>query len=270
MSVETFATQLLAARERVDTIARPSAASTTFNLEAAYAQASLLTELLGTRGWRPVGRKLGFTNRATWDEFDLSTPIWANIYDQTITHTSTGSYEFSLANCVAPRIEPEIVLGLNTKIAEVSTETQSLSTAIDWIAPGFEIVDCHYLDWEFNAADIVADFGAHAHLIIGEKHLLDADSRIKLDENLSAAEVVLKCDHAIVDRGVGANALDGPLAALANLHSTLAQQKSAGPLRANEIITTGTLTSIPFVAPGQEWSAAFTGAGLANLTLKLI
>jgi len=36
------------------------------------------------RGERPIGRKIGFTNRLIWDEYRVSSPMWGHVYDHTV------------------------------------------------------------------------------------------------------------------------------------------------------------------------------------------
>jgi 2-oxo-3-hexenedioate decarboxylase len=59
--------------------------------------------------------------------------------------------------------------------------------------------------------------------------------------------------------------LGGPLTALAFLVDLLKKQPAAPPLRAGEIISTGTLTDAHPVAPGETWRTEVTGFG--GLTL---
>ena len=44
-----------------------------------------------------------------------------------------------------------------------------LFAAIDWVAPGFEVVQSHLPDWKFLPADTVADGGLHARLLVGAR-----------------------------------------------------------------------------------------------------
>jgi 2-keto-4-pentenoate hydratase len=43
------------------------------------------------RGYRSSGRKIGFTNRAMWEQFKVSQPVWAHMYPQTV-HFAKGGY----------------------------------------------------------------------------------------------------------------------------------------------------------------------------------
>ena len=109
-------------------------------------------------GARPVGLKLGFTNEAVWEALGLTSPFWSPIYDDTVTEGP----EVSLDRFVAPRIEPEIVLGFRSALAR-DVAADDVCAAIDWAAPGFEIVQCHYPDWAMASADAIADGGLHGH-----------------------------------------------------------------------------------------------------------
>ena len=33
---------------------------------------------------KPVGRKIGFTNRAIWPKYGVYQPIWGTVYDRTL------------------------------------------------------------------------------------------------------------------------------------------------------------------------------------------
>ena len=100
----------------------------------------------------------GFTNQSIWPELGLSEPIWAPIYDSTVQFQDGETAQHSLVGAVGPRIEVEVVV----KLAALAP------VAIEWAALGYEIVQCHFPDWEFNCADAVADFGLHRGLLVGE------------------------------------------------------------------------------------------------------
>lgn len=264
-----FVKLLLDARTHAHVTPRPSQVVDEFDLAAAYRSAANTDAALCELGWEHAGRKLGFTNRATWAEFDLVTPIWSYVYDRTVIDASTTA-EVPVSDLVAPRIEPEIVLGINERINVAGSEPDELAEAIDWVAPGFEIIDCHFAGWKFNAADIVADFGAHARLAIGPKVMVRDGDRGSLATVLAAVSVELRCGEVIIASGIGSNALGSPLYGLSFLCDTLADQNWADPLAAGEVITTGTLTDFPHIKRGERWTAEFAGAGLGALTINLI
>ena len=49
----------------------------------------------------------------------------------------------------------------------VTDDARDVLRAVDWIAPGFEIVQSHFPGWKFKAPDCTAAFGLHAALVVG-------------------------------------------------------------------------------------------------------
>ena len=70
-----------------------------------------------------------------------------------------------------------------------------------------------------------------------------------------------------MERGVGANVLDGPLHALLHFLAALRDCPGAPDLKAGDIVTTGTWTDAWPVHPGERWRAQFD-APLAALEVQ--
>ena len=87
-------------------------------------------------------------------------------------------------------------------------------------------------------------------------------------EALVNFNVTLSCNGKVMDRGRGANVLDSPLSALRHLVDVLDMDPFNPPLRAGEIITTGTLTRAFPVAAGETWSTAIEGIALDGSTVE--
>ncbi len=115
----------------------------------------------------------------------------------------------------------------------------------------------------------MADFSFHWRLVVGAPHVVRNGEIPELFSQLRDCRVTLSQGEAVVDRGVGANALGHPLAALAHLAGVLAQQPQFEPLAAGEIITTGTLTAAMPIKPGESWVSKYEGLPLTGLTLTL-
>ena len=119
-----------------------------------------------TRGERPIGRKIGFTNRTTWPDY---APMWGYVYDRTVHDLAGLGGTFSLAGLAEPRIEPEI----GFRLAATPTpgmDERALLGCIDGVAHGFEIVRSNFPGWGFTAPDAVAAFGLHGALLLGPWH----------------------------------------------------------------------------------------------------
>ncbi len=86
---------------------------------------------------------------------------------------------------------------------------------VEWIAPGFEIVQSHYPDWKFKAPDCTAAFGLHGALVVGTPVAVTAANRATLAAALATFELTLRNRDAVIDRGSGGDVLDSPALALA-------------------------------------------------------
>lgn len=238
------------------------------SLDEAYARALEVRKLRIQRGEQPKGYKVGFTNRTIWPRYNVFAPIWGSVWDSTLT-ACDGEAQVSLACTSQPRLEPEVVFGMKSTPAANAT-LEELFHAIDWVAPGFEVVQSHLPDWKFEAADTVADGGLHAHLLVGRRkpvHAL-ASTAASLDDLLASARVVLEKNDQPVEEGQGSNVLDSPLRALLHFTQTLRACPDAPELQAGDVITTGTWTDAWPVSPGDRWTARFS-APLGHLSLHL-
>ena len=227
------------------------------DVAAAYQRALAVRQLRQTRGEQPRGYKIGFTNRGIWPLYNVFAPIWATVWDTTLSFCD-GRGELSLAQTCQPRLEPEVVFGLRAA-PPPDCGTQQLYESIEWMAPGFELVQSHLAGWKFTAPDTIADSGLHARLLVGRKQPVRDVARdgASLERKLAAAAVTLTRDGEAIDQGRGANVLDGPLNALAHFARELRACPGAPALQAGDVITTGTWTNAFAVAPGETWTARF-------------
>jgi 2-oxo-3-hexenedioate decarboxylase len=236
-----------------------------FDMEAAYAVTAEIRRRRAARGDKPVGRKIGFTNRNIWREYNVDHPIWGDVYDTTLHDVSNPRSRFTFAALPEPRIEPEIVFKLAAAPRPGMDETALLG-CVRWVAHGFEVVQSIFPGWRFQAADAVAGFGLHGALLVGRPMMI-AGKADNLRQALEAFSVTLYCDDNEIDRGHGSNVLGGPLTALRHLVDLLAIDKFNPPLAAGEIVTTGTLTRAFPIAAGQCWSTKLNGIKLDGVSV---
>ena len=228
------------------------------DVATAYQSQLALRQLRQARGEIPCGFKIGFTNRGIWPRYQVFAPIWGSVWDTTLTHCESSA-ALSLSGSCQPRIEPEAVFGLRATPAP-NASLQDLWEAIDWVAPGFEIVQSHRPDWKFTIPDTVADGGLHFRLVVGRRVPVRgvSDSARTLDTLLAGATVSLQRNGERVDQGAGANVLDSPLRALHHFLQELRACPGAPDLQPGDVVTTGTWTDAWPVSQGQTWSASFS------------
>ena len=231
------------------------------SLQDAYDVAGLVKESLGLPP--EIGKKIGFTNRNIWDVYNVNEPIWGPITSKSVSFTETSFQKIDLSQFCEPRIEPEVVICLREKPRH---SDEDLNIFIDWIAPGFEIVDSIYPNWSFALPDTIASGGLHGCLIVGKKLFVNND----VERDLADLKVRLFKDASFEEEGTGANVLDGPVSAVRYLHKSLAGIKNQVLLSSGNIITTGTMTDAKPVFPGEKWTGKFEGIIESDLSVEFL
>jgi 2-oxo-3-hexenedioate decarboxylase len=265
--LERRAGELLAARDAVRSIETITGADPSFTVDDAYDIAEEIRRLRIARGERPLGYKIGFTNRGIWARYGVYGPIWGPVWDTTVERVDGGEATVSLAQFCAPRLEPEIMFGF-VRTPAAGQGLRELFDCVEWIAHGFEIVDTHFAGWRFAAADTVADFALHGRLFVGPRVPVARFDRERTAAELAATTVVLACDGRDVEEGRGDIVLDGPLHAMRLWVDAMAAQPQRWPIVAGDIVSTGTITDAAPLAPGQRWQTRLSDPRFAGMTLR--
>jgi 2-oxo-3-hexenedioate decarboxylase len=264
--VAALADAVLAAHDGARPMPLPSVQCPDLTLHDAYAVAEALRRRRSARRERVVGWKIGFTNRTIWDRYGVHAPIWGPVWDTTLTLLDGTTATLSLAGLVQPRLEPEIVFGF-ARSPEPGMDEAALVGCLEWVAHGVEVVHTHCEGWRFTAADTVADGALHGRLLVGPR--VPAAAWPRLGDDLAATTMTLACDGRVVDRGVGANVLGGPLAALRLWLAAMARDTPDWRVEPGHVVTTGTLTDAWPLAPGQRWTTQPGDARLAGLEIAV-
>jgi 2-oxo-3-hexenedioate decarboxylase len=246
----------------------PSGRIPGFDLDAGYSVEAELVRMRRASGRTTVGRKVGYANKAVWRALKLETLVWAHMYDDTVTYAVDTAASLDIARMHAPKIEPEIVFKLRAPLAAGADAVQVLG-AVEWLALGFEIIDCPFAGWTFQPADFVAAFGLHAALVVGDPRPIDSTTAPLLVEQLAQFTVRLTKNGEAVAEGSGKNSLRSPALCLAELASAIARRMPDEPLAAGELVSSGTLTESQPIAAGESWTATADGIDLPPLNLSI-
>jgi 2-keto-4-pentenoate hydratase len=262
---DRLARELLHASDTATLLPLPSDADPSFDLARAFDVAGRLRALRLARGEEPAGYKIGFTNRNLWPVYGVSAPIWAPVWRQTLTLLDAATTRVSLTGLCQPRLEPEIVFGLKA-VPAPGMDNAALVACIEWVAHGFEIVQTHFADWKFKLADCFVDGGLHGRLLVGPRvpSALFDDAPAQWRD----LRVDLLRDGERVEQGEGRNVLGGPLEALRAWVDAMHAQPQHWPIRAGDVVTTGTLTDAWPMAPAQQWSTRLSDGRLSGLKLE--
>ncbi|MGH8264510.1 MAG: 2-keto-4-pentenoate hydratase [Steroidobacteraceae bacterium] len=267
MKLDTIAAEVKAARDRRKSLEPITARYPQFDLAAAYDVAALVHAARVRDGERPVGRKIGFSNRDLWKPMNVTAPIWGYVYDTTVSYLPQSRGSLAIGSLLEPRLEPEIVVQLSAT-PPAGADPQAILPCVEWVAHGFEIVECPFPGWKFQAPDTVAACALHAALLVGQRRSV-TDLGSDVAGRLERFTLDLKRNRELHDRGGGTKVLGSPLSALAHLIAVLAAQPRALPLSAGELITTGTLTGAPLVHAGERWASTIDGIDLPGFALSL-
>jgi 2-oxo-3-hexenedioate decarboxylase len=190
MNIEAIAAEALASLDGGRQITSFSARIPDFTLDDAYRATAAMRQTRISRGERVLGRKIGFTNRTIWAEYNVFAPIWGFVYDRTLRNLAEIGGVFPLTGLAEPRIEPEIVFGLS-RAPTPGMDDRALLACIEWVAHGFELVQSIFPGWKFSPADTVAGNALHGALLIGERHPVGEGAGEWL-RTLSAFDIDLK------------------------------------------------------------------------------
>jgi 2-keto-4-pentenoate hydratase len=266
--VETVARELLSAYETGRMVGALPSARPGFDLTAGYEVEATIKQFREAEGHRAVGRKVGYANKAMWRVLKIETLLWAHMYEDTVHYSENNSSVLSLAHSRSLKIEPEIVFGLKEPAAEGGDAAAALA-AVDWLAVGFEIIDCPFPDWKFQPSDFVASFGLHAALVVGERVQVRPDQIAALTDELAQFKVRVSKGGEFVEEGSGRNSLKSPALCLAELGSAIARRFPSERLGAGEIVSSGTLTSGHATGGGDVWTVDVQGLALPPLSLRI-
>ena len=264
--IAAHAEALLSALRDARLVPTPGSLDADLTLADAYAVADEIRRLRIARGETPLGYKIGFTNRGIWDRYGVHEPIWAPVWDSTVeSFDDRGEAVVSLASFVQPRLEPEVMFGFAAAPRAGMSEAE-LAACIEWVAHGCEIVHTHFDAWRFRVADTVVDFGLHGRLFVGRR--VPIARFANPGPELAGLRVTLSCDGRDIETGRADIVLGGPLTALRLWVDAMAAQPQQWPIRAGDIVSTGTITDAAPMRAGEHWTTRLDDDRLPGVALR--
>lgn len=231
-------------------------------LADAYAIRAEVDALRMASGAIPVGRKIGLSARELQAIAGATEPFWAYIF-------TSGRKEhdevLQFSRYTHLRVEPEIAITLRNDLAGPHVTLADVADAVGLLQPSFEIIDARTSAPGFNVLDLVADSGANAGFLLGAPLPVEGVAPDALDH--VAVAVVSQQDATLNRRGDASALQDGPLGCLLWLARHVLERGE--PLRAGEIILTGTMAGAIPLRAGDTLRATFTGLGPKPLKLAI-
>jgi 2-keto-4-pentenoate hydratase len=161
---------------------------------------------------------------------------------------------------IQPRGEGEIAFVLGKDLTQKNLRFFDIIKSIDYAVCSIEVLDSRIIGWDIGPADSIADNGS------GGAHVLGTYPRKITDCDLALCGMVAKRNGQIASLGVGAASMTNPLLAVRWLAEKLAQ--SDRPLRAGDVVLSGSLGPIVPLAPGDVFEVEIAGFGQVCIHLE--
>ncbi|OVZ59804.1 hypothetical protein CDO46_23085 [Pigmentiphaga sp. NML030171] len=200
-----------------------------------------------------TGYKLGYTSAAMRRQMNIEHPNYGVLTADMVIEGGTIAFN----TLIHPLVEPEIAIALGRDLAGGGHDRNSVLAAAPLFMAAIEVCDTRYHEYRFKAVDNIADNSSAARYVLGTPMPVTTGC----DLRTLAAELWI--DDQLTDQGVGANALDDPLLAVAWLANRLHAEGTT--LKAGEVVLTGGLTRGYLVRRGQQIRSRLAGAGDAAL-----
>ena len=201
-----------------------------------------------------VGKKIGVTSDAVQSMLGVYEPDFGFLTDK--MEFSEG--EVPIGNLIQPRAEAEIAFRLAKDLVGPGITQQDVLAATESVMACFEIVDSRVRDWQIKIQDTVADNASCGVYVLGS-NLINPNG---LD--LSGCKVEVTKNGKFLSEGLGSAVQGSPLQSVAWLANTFGELGI--PLRAGEIILSGSLVPLEPIVVGDRMSMLLEGIGSLNVT----
>ena len=224
------------------------------SIDDAYRISLALLARREAEGERVIGKKIGATSKAVQDMLGVERPDFGFL-----THRMQmiGGDVRIAGNLIAPRAEAEIAFILEDDLIGPGVTADDVLAATRSVCACFEIVDSRIAGWDIGIVDTVADNASCGVFVLGDRKV---DPR-GLDLPNLRCEV--HKNGRKISEGLGSAVQGSPLTAVAWLANTLGAY--GVPLKAGEIILSGSLVPLEPAIVGDEFTTTIDGLGSATV-----
>jgi 2-oxopent-4-enoate/cis-2-oxohex-4-enoate hydratase len=205
-------------------------------------------------GERVIGKKIGVTSKAVQSMLNVFQPDFGYLTDKMVY---SGEMPIS-KNLVQPKAEGEVAFRLKHDLIGPGISNADVLAATESVMPCFEVVDSRIENWNIKIQDTVADNASCGLFVVNEDAAVDPR-----DIDLATCGMVVTKNGSLLSTGAGAAALGSPVNCVAWLANTLGQ--FGIPLKAGEIILSGSLVPLEPVVPGDEMTVSIGGMGSCSV-----
>lgn len=201
-------------------------------------------------GQSVIGKKVGATSKAVQNLLKVHQPDFGLLLSDMLY---ASGETIAIDKLIQPRAEGEIAFLLARDLTGPGVTMADVIAATELVMPCFEIVDSRIENWNITIVDTIADNASCGVIALG------AAARDPRAVDLELCGMVIEKNGEVVATGSGAAALGHPanaVAWLANMLGTLGI-----PLKAGEIILSGSLATLIPIAAGDHLRVSIGGLG---------
>ncbi|HWL44797.1 MAG TPA: fumarylacetoacetate hydrolase family protein [Ilumatobacter sp.] len=214
-----------------------------------FVQQLVLARDTGQR--RQVGRKIGLTSPAVQQQMGVDVPDFGVLFADM---EYGDSQPIPMERLMQPRAEAEVAFVLGRDLPDRPVTIADVLRATEFVTAAIEVVDSRIANWDISIFDTVADNASSGLYVLSgsPRSLTDIDDL--RDVRMSMTE-----NGVEVSAGTGAACLGHPVNAVVWLANVVAER--GAPLRAGEVLLSGSLGKLAPVRPGATYEARIEGLG---------
>ena len=205
-------------------------------------------------GRKLTGRKVGLTSKAMQKMANVFEPDYGFLFD---SRYYVGGGTIPAGILIQPKVECELAFVLNRDLSFPQLTAQDVINSTSYVVASMEIIDKRYHDFYGHICDNVADNAAFGAYVLGDKI---ADPK-KLDMELIG--LTLEINGKQMNTGVGAAVLGNPAESVAWLAKRMIEVGM--PLKAGELVLSGSFIAAEPIFPGDFISAKFSELGTVSI-----
>lgn len=253
---EELVSLLVTARRDTRQIPSVDASLVPSSQEAAYRAADDVARHLG---WEPLGWKIAATTQAVRAKLKTDGPIYGRTYRRFRHESPTRLSHGALLD---PLVECEFFFTLAEDLPARSARwtMAEIVAAVGSVHAGIEVAECRFPSRALPPlAAILADGSASGRYVFGGEI-------VNWRDGLASLEVRLEIDGQDIRGGTGADVMGDPVRPLLWLAEE--RRRFGDGLRAGETVSTGSVTGMLPIRPGQRVVARFGGSATVEIDFE--
>jgi len=223
---------------------------TATDIDVGYAVQEINTQASIAEGRRVAGRKIGITAKAVMEQVGVDQPDYGTLF---VDMEYGDGVPIEAQRLMQPRVEAEVALVMEHDLDRGAHSFVDIINATAYALPSIEIVDSRIANWDIRIVDTVADNASCGLYVLGGRPMPLSSV------DLRTIPMRMDIDGETVATGEGSACLGHPLNSARWLADMMCQRGT--PLRAGDVLMTGSLGPMKSMAPGNTVVADFGPLG---------